>query len=257
MLSRIFLLVSFTILFFCSTETAFGDTPPPTAPTAPTTEELQRQIAALREENEKLKKPGKKSDTKTLPNDDEDDDDDDDDDADNDDDDLRRKVAKGKKKSEKNAQSAKVMEKAISFNMQIDTFIKDNDVFLPSEISDIVKLAHKETYDTHMAKAAALKASIIQSYFAIQANVDSLTAFQKIALSDYLKLTKTAKEENAASVYENIFEPALEMTRKVKKAEEVGRSKMGFSTGTKSGDDYKNKLIQTSRKAHLNERDSK
>lgn len=178
------------------------------------------------------------------------------DDDDEEDNDLRKK-AKRQKDDADNAQlQTKNIERALSFNMSIDDFVAKNASLLPNEIASIVKLAHKETYDNATAKASALKAAMIQSYFGVQANMDALTASQRSTLDDYLKLTKTGKESKAADIYENIFEPALETIRKVKKAEEVGRGRHGFANPSDSSNAYKDKLVKMSRKTHLGEKDA-
>ena len=138
--------------------------------------------------------------------------------------------------------------------MRIDTFVKENKDLLPAEIAAIVTQANKETYDNASAKAGAMKSAIIQSYFAVQANLDQITPAQKVQLDDYLKLTKTGKEQRAAEIYENIFEPALETVRRVKKAEEVGRSRTGFGLSTEGNTAYKDKLVAMARKTHLGEK---
>ncbi len=176
-----------------------------------------------------------------------------DDEEDEEDDDLRKKAKRQKDDADVTALQTKSIEKALGFNMSIDDFVTKNATLLPSEIVQIVKLAHQETYDNAVAKASALKAAIIQSHFAVQTNVDALTTSQKVALDDYLKLTKTGKESKAADIYENIFEPALETIRKVKKAEEVGRGRLGYANSSDANTAYKDKLVKMSRKTHLGE----
>lgn len=171
-----------------------------------------------------------------------------------DDDDLIKKVAKDKETNEEIAKQTKEIERALGFNMRIDMFVKENKDLLPAEVSAIVAQANKETYDSAAAKAGAMKSAIIQSYFAVQANLDSITPAQKVALDDYLKLTKTGKEQRAADIYENIFEPALETVRRVKKAEEVSRSRSGFGVNTETNTAYKDRLVAISRRTHLGEK---
>lgn len=181
---------------------------------------------------------------------------DDGDEDDGDSKDLRAKARKEKEDAEKTAAQTKDIERALGFNLGVDEFVAKNASLLPNEIAQIVKLAHKETYDNALAKASALKKSIIESYFAVQANLDALTSGQRATLDDYLKLTKTGKEQKAADIYENIFEPALETVRRVKKAEEIGRARSGFASSSDSNAAYKEKLVRASRKTHLGEKES-
>lgn len=250
----------FAIALLFSADFALADDPPKKDPPAQTDAEklaaaLTRQ-KELEEENERLKAKGKKKKAKADDDDGENSDDDDDEDDDDEEDDLRGKARKARKAEEKNAASTKQIERAVSFVMGVDDFIVKNAALLPNEIVQIVKLGHKETYDSQIAKANALKAAIVQAYFGVQSNVDMLTNSQKTALDDYLKLTKTGKETKAADVYENIFEPTLEMTRRIKKAEEVSRGNRGFATSTESNSAYKDRLVQGARKTHLGEKEA-
>jgi len=242
-----FFLLAFLGFLFSST-LAFADpNPPPPAnnnPPNPTGETDATRLAAALKREEELKvelealKNPKKPDPK-------------------DDDDLIKKARKEKEDGESLQVKTKQIERALGFNMGIDTFVKDNAELLPAEVAQIVALAHKESYDDAQSKASAIKASMIQSYFAIQANLDALTASQKTTLSDYLKLTKSGKEQKAAEVYENIFEPALEMVRKVKKAEEVGRGISGYGNPSAGSTAYKDRLVAMSRRTHLGEKEAR
>lgn len=174
-----------------------------------------------------------------------------------DEDDLRKKVAKDKESAEEIAKQTKAIERALGFNMRIHQFVKENKDLLPAEVEALVKQADKETYDTAAHKAAVVKKAIIESYFAIASNLEPLTASQKSQLDDFFKLTKTGKESKASDIYENIFEPALETIRKVKKAEEVGRSRAGYGRSSESHNAYKDRLVSIARKTHLGEREDK
>jgi len=199
-------------------------------------EKVKKEAADLKAENEKLKTPPKTEPKKE------------------DEDDLQTKAKKEKDEQEKGAASAKSIENAIKFNLGVSDFVKANKDILPNEVENILKVAEKENYDTAASKASAVKVGIIQSFFAVQANVDTLTAAQKIQLEDFQKLTKNGKEERASHVFENIFEPAIEMLKKIKKAEEVGKARTGFSSGSSVENDYKERLIKQARKGHLKEK---
>jgi hypothetical protein len=221
--------------------------PPPANNNPPPVEtDTQKLAAALRREEElkaeiaRLKPKDKDADPKDPPGDD-----------------LISRNRKSKLSADETKIQTRLIEKALGFNMGIDDFVKNNADLLPSEIGEIVKLAHKETYDDSQAKASALKAAIIQSYFAVQDHLNALTPAQKTTLEDYLKLTITGKEQRAAEIYENIFEPALDMTRRIKKAEEVTRSRKGFATSSEKNDAYKERLINGSRRTHLGEKEAR
>lgn len=167
---------------------------------------------------------------------------------------LRDKIKKQKEREEERRQENRRIESALKFNLSINDFVKNNEDLLPSEIPEILKAADKEKYDSAIERANIVKSNLIQAFFAVQSNLDLLTANQKAQLDDYLKLTKNGKEQRAELIYENIFEPAIETLRKVKKAEEVGKANAGFSSGSKSENAYKEKLMAISRKTHLGEK---
>jgi hypothetical protein len=139
---------------------------------------------------------------------------------------------------------AKSLEAAVVFNVGATNFLKENADFLPKEVSEIFATAAKERFDTPVQKANEVKSGIVESFFSIQDNHDLLTPAQKNALADYLKLTKNGKQERAQQVYDNLFEPALEMLKRVKKAEQVNRTRNGFGDGTDEA--YKKRLIEGS-----------
>lgn len=199
-------------------------------------EKIKAEAATLKAEMEKLKAPPKKEEKKE---------------ENKEEDDLQAKARKEKEESEKTASTSKQIESSIKFNLAVNDFVKTHKDILPSEVESILRVAEKENYDTATAKANAVKVGIIQSFFAIQSNMDTLTQAQKSQLEDFLKLTKNGKEDRAAHVYENIFEPAIEMLKKLKKAEEVGKARSGFSSGSSVENDYKERLMKGALKTHL------
>ena len=70
------------------------------------------------------------------------------------------------------------------------------------------------------------------------------------SLEDYVD---RKAEEKAKEIYENLFEPALGTLKRVKKAEELSRSKMGYREGSKGDAQYREKLMSLSKKHYLGE----
>lgn len=166
-----------------------------------------------------------------------------------DDPDLLKKAKDQKDADDRKISDAKALEAAIKFDLKAPEFIKTNASLLPKNAEDIFKAANKETYSSAIEKDAAIKSGLIQSFFEVQANLDLLTASQKNQLDEYLKLTKTGKQDKAQLVYDSIFEPTFEMLKRVKKAETLNK---GFGSGT--DDLYKNKLMNGSKKHYLGEK---
>lgn len=151
--------------------------------------------------------------------------------------DLREKAKRDKEAADAKNASTKQIELAVTFNVGVESFLKENADVLPQTMADIVKQADKETYDSKVERANVIKAAWVQEFFSVQANVDLLTKSQKATLDEYLKLTKAAKEQKADAIYENLFEPALETAKRVRKAEEVGKARLGIVNGGQSVQD--------------------
>lgn len=167
------------------------------------------------------------------------------------DDDLRARAIKEREASDRSSGDIKALEAALRFNMDAPNFLKNNANLLPKDINDIFVTAEKENYGSAKEKADAIKSAVVQSFFALQANIDLLTPGLKSQLEDYLKLTKTGKQEKATQIYDSIFEPAFDTLKRVKKAEALSK---GHGTGGASDDAYKSKMIALSKKHYLGEK---
>ncbi len=196
-------------------------------------------------ELEKLNK-GKKSKSDPDP------DPDDDDDENDDDDDLSDKARKEREKKEKESGREKSLEAAINFNVGSKNFLKDNEGLLPKNIESIFATAEKETYDSAIEKANAIKAAVVSEYFAVQANHDFLTGAQKIEVDNFLKLTKNGKQQKVETVYSMIFEPTLETQRKVLKAKELNNGDKNQSSVEKALAD---RMMKASKKHYLGDKE--
>lgn len=233
-------LIGFVFTMFMSlfATAAFADDPPKTPPAPPAPPTPPTHVTMTREEYDALKAGQKKDEKKEGGG------------GDDDDDPLLKKVADQKKQRQKTESDSKAIESAISFNLGLDSFIKDNADLLPEEISEAVKASAKETYDSAAQKAAAVKKAVIGSYFKVQANVDMLTASQRAALDDYNKLTNTGKEEQATVIYANLFEPCLEMQRRIRKAEELSRGRNGAIHSSSTEAAFRDKMIAAAMKKY-------
>ena len=143
--------------------------------------------------------------------------------------DLAEKARKQRELDDKKNNDTKATEDALRFDMGAEQWLKTNQSLLPKDVADIFAAAKKETYDSIIQKDAAVKSGIVKAFFAVQSNLDLLTPAIKNQLEDYLKLTNTGKQEQARQAYVNIFEPAFEMLKRVKKAEALQR---GHNSGT-------------------------
>jgi len=206
------------------------------------------EIAAMKAENEKLKKDleeaSKKKETPNPPPA-----------KPEEEDGLKEKAEKERKEKEAAASKGKQVERSIKFNLTVDNFVKENKDLLPKNVEGILSSAAKENYDSETQKANAQRVAIALEFFSLQENVDLLTSSQKSALEEFQKLTKNSKEERAEEIYNNLFEPALETLKKVRKASELAKSKNG-KADTAGEKAYIDRLIKHSRKALLGEKES-
>lgn len=214
--------------------------------------DLQAKLAAAEADRDKLK--SEMDAFKSKSKDKEGKDDSEGDDQNEEDDGLRGKARKARDADNEAKDKERHLESALQFNMQVSNFVKENKDILPAEIEDILRASEKEKYDSAFERSNAVKSAFIQSFFSVQANVDLLTAAQKRSIDEYLKLTKNGREQKAEFVFENVFEPALELLKRIKKAEEVGRARSGFSSGTGIENKYKERLIAGSKKTYLGEK---
>jgi hypothetical protein len=157
--------------------------------------------------------------------------------------DLIAKVKKEKEEKDKTSVDAKSLESAIRFSVQGKEWFKENASILPKEIEGVFAAAEKESYDSPIAKDAAIKSGIIQSFFHIQENLDFLTSVHKSTIESWMKMTNTGRESKAQELFDAIFEPTLLMVKRIKKAELLNKS-----GGERSSDSveeaYKQRLIK-------------
>ncbi len=179
---------------------------------------------------------------------------DEDDESDDDEGDgLGEKAKRAREAKEKTEAGTKQIESALKFSLGAPAWLKDNASLLPKDIEGIFTEAEKEKYESAIEKDGAIKSAVIQSFFKVQSNLDLLTDHQKIALEDFLKLTKNGKQEKAQGLYDQIFDPTFEMLKRIKKAEQL--SKGGQSTPNDGEAAYRDRLMKLSRKHYLNEKE--
>lgn len=166
---------------------------------------------------------------------------------------LADKARKQREDLESNAQKEKSLESAINFTIGSKEFVKNNASLLPKTIEGIFAQAEKETYDTKIEKANAIKSGIISEFFAVQANMDQLTGPQKIEVDNFLKLTKNGKQERVENIYSMIFEPTLEMVRKIEKAKQLNNGDKNQTDGEKA---LAERMMKLSKKHYLGEKDA-
>lgn len=128
----------------------------------------------------------------------------------------------------------RAIESAVRFTGQAKEWATTNAALLPKTVPGLIEAAEKENYPGIVEKDRAIKAGIISEYFAVQANLDSLTPSQKIVIAEYNKLIKTVREERAQEVYDSVFEPHFLMVKGIEKAKQISRGEHDTSDGVAS-----------------------
>lgn len=171
----------------------------------------------------------------------------------NDDPSLADKAKKEREANEAQANSQKAMESAINFNISSKDFVKNNGSLLPKTIESIFVQAEKQNYDSAIQKANAIKSAIISEVFVVKEWVEHLTGPQKIEVENFLKLTNNGKQERVENIYSMIFEPTLEMVRKIEKAKQLNNGAKNQTDGEKA---LAERMMKLSKKHYLGEKDA-
>lgn len=151
--------------------------------------------------------------------------------------------------SEKNAlEKAKIdadnkrIENAVKFNFEVERIVNENAGVIGEEIRNIVELAKQRTYSSGIEKANEIRASILNKFFSVQANVDALlTENFKAKAVEFLALTQVKRNELSANYWE-LFELAVENIKKERKHAELLKSKDGKNVDAK-GMEYDGKFF--------------
>lgn len=165
--------------------------------------------------------------------------------------DLSDRARNQREELDKKNSDQKRITNAVKFTMGSQDWLKNNATLLPKTVPDLFVHAERETYNSEIEKADAIKVGIVNEFFAIQSNLDLLTDTQKNMLDDWKNLTKTDKQERIQNVYDLVFEPSFERLRGQRKAEHLAK---GTNESTHSEDAYKKRLMEISRKHYLGEK---
>lgn len=165
--------------------------------------------------------------------------------------DLAAAAKKKREDEEKAKNSEAAMTSAINFTVKAPEWLKTNAPLLPKTVAGLFEAAEKENYGTAVEKANAIKAGIVQEFFAIQTNLDLLTDSQKILVEDFKKLTHADKRDRVADVYASIFEPTFEQLRRLEKAKQV---RSGEHSPSDTEATYNRKMKELSQKHYLGEK---
>lgn len=128
-------------------------------------------------------------------------------------------IQRGKKAQEKQQADQERVITAAKFNMRFETFLKEYAGVLPPSANEIPKVATVEKHPNELDRSAAIKSALMISFFAEEKNLDLLTESQKAKWKQYTSLGTVGRGEEAASIYEVVFEPAVNQARATRQAQ--------------------------------------
>lgn len=94
------------------------------------------------------------------------------------------------------------IETAVKFGITAKKFIEDNKNYLPAECQKLAEVVETKVYNSEQDKANALRKGILDSYLALQDNVDALPETLKSAAKSYQALTESEKLKQSANFWQ-------------------------------------------------------
>lgn len=151
---------------------------------------------------------------------------------------IRKKEQEDREKSDK---EKRILEGA-KFIATFDKLIADGGEFFPKEVSVAVEVVNKRKYDDEISRADDLRASIIESVFSVQKNLDLLTELGKQKVNDFLALSQTAKQKNSEAIWEYVLN-ALDTYKRVEKQTRTEAARRGLATPSGATEAYEKKIF--------------
>lgn len=143
-------------------------------------------------------------------------------------------IERDKKAREKDRETQGKIVSATKFNVGFDIFLKEYAGVLPPDATEIAKVASSDKYESEVDRSLAIKAALIQSFFKEEENVKLLSDSQKAKWKAYQALGTVGRQEEAATMYEVVFEPAINQARAIRQAQIS--SKQDTYKGSKDSD---------------------
>lgn len=128
-------------------------------------------------------------------------------------------IERGKKAKLKDQQTQEKIVTAAKFNIRFDTFLKEYSGILPADANEISKVATAEKYPDELKRSSVIKAALMASFFKEEENLKLLSESQLARWKAYQALGTVGREEEAADLYEVVFEPTVNHARSVRQAE--------------------------------------
>lgn len=209
------LFFGFLVFFFSSIALADGNAPAPQtpAPQTPAPQTPQHVMISKEELDRLIAKAAGKSEHEE---------------------DLTKNIEAEKKRKLQDQQTQEKIVTAAKFNIRLDTFLKEYSGVLPADANEIPKAASLDKYPGEVERSNVIKAALMQSFFKEDENIKLLSESQLAKWKTYLALGTVGRNEEAASVYDIVFEPAINHARSVRQAQL--KSNQDTLTGSKDSD---------------------
>lgn len=151
---------------------------------------------------------------------------------------IRKKEREEAEKAEK---EKRILEGA-KFIATFDGLIKDGGDFFPKEVTAALDVISKKKYDNELQRADDLRASIAESVFSVQKNLDLLPELGKSKVKDFLTLSQSAKEKQSAAIWEYVL-AALDTHKRFEKQARTEAARRGLATPSGATAEYENKIF--------------
>lgn len=146
------------------------------------------------------------------------------------------------REKEEEAKKEAVLVEAAKFNATFKSIVDGDDGFFPNEANAVLEDISKKKYDSELDRANDLRASIAESVFSVQKNIDLLPEIAKAKVSEFMGLSQKAKEKQSSSIWEYVL-TALDIHKRVAKLDRAEQARRGISTATGSMAVYEKKVF--------------
>lgn len=130
-----------------------------------------------------------------------------------------KKIQDDKARKAKESATQDKVVRAAKFNLRFDTFLKEYAGVIPDDAQKIPTTASESDYPNELDRAAAMKASLMASFFKEEKNLRYLSESQLARWKTYQALGQVGRQEEADAVYDAVFEPAVNHARSIRQSE--------------------------------------
>lgn len=155
-------------------------------------------------------------------------------------------------KNKQDEQDAKVLENAISFNVNVDKFVDDNKSLLPENTSEMLAIIKNTAFSTQIEEERNIKMKMLDNFFQYQDNVNLInTESGKKRLAEYKSLANKERLTHSTK-YWDLIENAIELKATQEKMRRLNLDREGKLDGNSSIARYNKKFFDANKQAFRN-----